>query len=260
MSADVVVEKVPKFTRRYGDQVFEGSNNTIIIMGTDRAKKGPASIKDGIGHVDADGKGVGAGTIHLIAGRGAEDPDLAKDESFLYLTRKSKVDENLGLTSVEKEQKDLPAAILKSDLIRIVGRKDIKICANDDEKHFLFMDGKKIKFSFQDGPATLVIEDKKITITMGKDTIEMDDKKAVITIDKTILTMDGKLVKIDSPKINLVGGCGKPWDELFEKIDTFATTHQHMTAVGPSTPTLPPTPAVDVKTKYQAWKSALSPA
>lgn len=260
MAADVVVEEVPRFTRRYGDHVMEGSNNTIIILGTDRAKKGPASIDDGLGHVDASGKGAGTGTVHIIAGRSAKDPDLAADGAYLYLTRKSKVDDNLGLTGVEGAQNEKPGAILKSDLIRIVGRKDIKICANDDEKHYLFMDGKKIKFSFQDGPATLEIVDKKITITMGTDTIVMDDKKACITVDKTIYTMDGKLVTIDSPKVHLIGGCGVPWKTLFEKLDTYCTTHQHMTAVGPTTPNVPPKPSIDVTTAFSDWKTAVAPA
>lgn len=259
MSSDVVVEDVPRFTRRYGDYVVEGSNNTTIIMGTDRAKKGPASIDDGLGHVDADGKGKGTGSIHLIAGRAAKDPDFTADDSFIYLTRKSKVDTNLDLGSVENKQDSVKGAIIKSDVVRIVGRKDIKICVNDDQKHYVFLDGSKFKVNFNTN-ATMEIVDKKITIKMGSDTIVMDDKKAVVTVNNTIFTMDGSLTTIDSPKVHLIGGCGKPWDELFEKIDTFATTHQHMTAVGPSTPTLPPTPAIDVKTKYQAWKAAVAPA
>lgn len=263
MASDVVVEDVPVFTRRYGDQVIQGSNNTIIIMGTDRAKKGAASIDDGLGHVDADNKGKGTGSIHLIAGRAAKDPDFTKDDSFIYLTRKSKVDDNLDLGSIEAADNSVKGAIVKSDVIRVVGRKNIKICANDDQKHFLFMDGKKIKFSFQDGPATLVIEDKKITITMGQDTIVMDDKKAVITVSKTIFTMDGSLVTIDSPKVHLVGGCGKPWDDLFKADKDFALQHTHMSAVGPTTP-VPAGPtastAADVAAKYAAWNSAVAPA
>lgn len=255
MSADIVVEEVPKFVRRYGDYVVEGSNNTIIIMGTDRAKKGPASIKDGLGHVGAADKGKGTSTVHIIAGRSAKDPDLVADSAYLYLTRKSKVDDNLDLASVEGAQNEKPAAILKSDLIRIIGRKDIKICANNDQKHYLFMDGKKIKFSFQDGPATLEIVDKKITITMGTDTIMMDDKKAIITVDKTIFTMDGKEVEIDAPFVHLKGGCEKPWDTMFKETIATIKGHNHMSAVGPTTPETAGPASAPLNTKLDKAKT-----
>jgi len=256
MAADVVVEAVPKFTRRYGDYVFEGSNNTIFIMGTDRAKAGPAGLGDGNGHVGAANKGAGTATIHIIAGRNGKDPDMKDDSSFLYLSKKTKADTNLAITGVAGvSTDDKPSAILKSDVIRIIGRKDLKICVNDDEKHYMFMNGSKFKVEFNTN-ATIEIVDKKITVKMGSDTIVMDDKKAVVTIDKTILTMDGKKVKIDSPKIHLTGGCEEPWDTLFDKIDTFCTGHNHMSAVGPTTP-VPAGPtakmAADVKTAKGGW-------
>ena len=91
----------------------------------------------------------------------------------------------------------------------------------------------------------------------------MDKDKIVITRGNTIWTMDGSLVKIDAPKVHLVGGCGKPWNTIFEKIDAFASTHNHMSAVGPTTtvvtgPTA--TTATDVKTAYSGWKSDVAPA
>lgn len=260
MAADVVVEAVPKFTRRYGDYVLEGSNNTIIIMGTDRAKAGPAGLGDGNGHVGGPNKGAGTATVHIIAGRKGKDPDMKDDSSFLYLSKKTKADTNLAITAVAGvSTDDKPSAILKSDVIRIIGRKDLKICVNDDEKHYVFMNGSKFKVEFNTN-ATIEIVDKKITVKMGSDTIVMDDKKAVVTVDKTIFTMNGSKIEINSPKVTLIGGCGKPWDKLFEKIDTFCTSHQHMTAVGPTTPNLPPKPSIDVATEYGNWKSAVEPA
>jgi len=263
MSADVVLEEVPTFTRRYGDHVIQGSNNTIIILGTDRAKAGPAGLGDGNGHIGGPSKGAGSSTVHIIAGRKGKDPDMKDDSSFLYLSKKTKADTNLALTGVAGvSTDDKSSAILKADVIRIVGRKDIKICANDDEKHYMFMNGDKIKIEFNTN-ATIEIVDKKISIKMGEDTIVMDDKKATITIDKTIITMDGSLVNIDAPKVHLVGGCGKPWDEMFEKMKDYALQHNHMSAVGPTTP-VPAGPtaskAADVASKYAAWKAAVAPA
>lgn len=242
MPADAIVETVPQLRRRYGDHVVQGSNNTAIILGTDRAKKGPASVDDGLGHVKADGKGKGTGTIHIVAGRQAADPDLSKDDAFIYITRKSKVDDNLDLGSVESADNDKPAAIVKSDLIRIVGRKSIKVCANDDQKHYLFMSGDKIKISFGDS-ATLEIVDKKITVTMGSNEIQMDDSKGHVNVKDSKISWDGSKVTIDAKTLILTGGCEKPMKTLLSDLTTFYqdyASHMHPSAMGPTGPPTPP--------------------
>ena len=165
MSYDIVVEKGPEFKKRIGDWVNQGSNNTIIICGTDRAADGPADISKGLGTSSDSGKGKGTGTIHLIAGRKAEDPDLKDDKSYLYLTMKSKVDDNLNLGSVEKADNDLPGAILKSDLVRLVFRKNIKI-SSADGKNSIYMDDKKLVIMMDGTPMTL----KKDDFEFGKST------------------------------------------------------------------------------------------
>lgn len=253
MSSDVVVEEVPRFTRRYGDYTVQGSNNTIIIMGTDRAKKGPASIDDGLGHVDASGKGKGTGTIHMIVGRFANDPDFDKDDSFIYLTRKSKVDTNLDLGGVENKQDNVKGAIIKSDVVRIVGRKDIKVCVNDDQKHYVFLDGNKFKINFNTS-ATITIIDKKITIKMGSNEIMMNDSEAHVNVGNTKMKLNGSEVKIDSPKIHLTGGCETPWDDFFKAQTQFNDTHIHPSAVGPTGPDISGLSAL-VDAKKSAWDS-----
>ncbi|MFA5750415.1 MAG: hypothetical protein WC895_04290 [Candidatus Shapirobacteria bacterium] len=205
MSYDIVQEKVPDFIKRIGDQVIHGSNNTIIILGTDRAKDGPAKISDGLGTINASGEGKGTGTIHIIAGRQDEtgNPDLKNDSTYLYLTMKSKIDTNVGLTSIEKSSNDLPGAILKTDAIRFVYRKNLKMCI-DDGKNYIYMD------------------DGKITISVKN--------------SKTKIELDGSKIKIDSPKVHLTGGCQDPWDKLFSKIVAMVEGHDHATGTGPSGP------------------------
>lgn len=252
MPADAVVEDVPFFRRRYGDYVVEGSNNTAIILGTDRAKKGPASVDDGLGHVDADGKGKGTGTIHLVAGRKVSDPDMQKDEAFVYITRKSKVDDNLDLGSIESAENDAPAVIMKSDLVRVVARKSIKIAANDDQKHFMFLSGDKIKIQFGDG-ATVEIVDKKVTIKMGSSEFEMDDSSGHLNIGSTKISLDGSsTVKIDAPKFILAGGAQQQMQSILQDIIQFLT-HTHTTAMGPSSPPVPP--AVQLITDILQWNT-----
>jgi hypothetical protein len=238
----MVEEDVPPFQTRVGDYAVHGSNNSSLILGRDRAKNGPATIDDGLGTVDDGGKGKGTGTAHLVAGRMDKngDPDFVKDNAFLYLTMKTNPDENLGITSVEAEQKKIAAAILKSDSVRLVFRKDIKVCI-EDGKNYLFMDG------------------SKVTVKIGdKATIEMDKGKCRIDIDKTKISLDGSEVKIDSPKVHLTGGCEKPWEDMFQSLIDFDEKHNHMTGVGPSSPATggPATAAVDtpLQQKFSTWK------
>lgn len=212
MSYDIVQEDdVPPFIKRVGDHATQGSNNTIIILGTDRAKKGPATIKDGLGSVDSDGKGKGTGTVHIIAGRKDKDgnPDLDKDSAYLYLSMKTDVDKNLG-TDMEKDAGKVPSAILKSDAVRLIGRKDIKIVF-DGEKSYIHLTKDQCVIKIED---TGYIKIKKGKIIVDADSVELGEGAT----EKVIL--------------------GDKFMELY-------MAHQHPTGVGPSGPPLKPMTAAD---------------
>lgn len=235
MSHDLVLEKVPKFTKRLHDYTVEGSNGTIIIMGTDRAKKGPAGLGDGLGHIKAPDGGKGSAAIHFIAGRSGEDPDMVSDSSFIYLSKKTDVDSNLGLESVESSQKKIPAAIVKSDSIRIIGRKDIKICSNDDDKHYVFMDGKKMRIVF--GNNFIELDERNLKIDFGQSKISATtggDIKVNNSQCRVVLT-PGQ-ISASGPHFKLGGGAANEWRSLLNTVMFLVANHGHMTAVGPSLP------------------------
>jgi len=73
-------DAVPRFTPRPGDLAIQGSNNTLISLGTDRGwKKGDEDFSTS--NADADPK-PGTGTIDIVAGRGAlPEAPKATDES-----------------------------------------------------------------------------------------------------------------------------------------------------------------------------------
>lgn len=208
MGYDIIQETVPSFTRRVGDQVFQGSNNTIIIMGTDRAKDGPATIDDGVLE-------KGTGTIHMIAGRNSSDPDFDKDKAFLYISSKTKVDDNLSLTGVESTSNDVAAAVLKSDSVRLVFRKDIKI-AFDGGKNYIHID--------KDG-CTIKIDSSYFNIT--SDTITVDSKTLKLGKNSVnhILESEAFLQKFDGHQHPTgVGTSGPPIEPLTPQKDTMSTT------------------------------------
>lgn len=166
-SKNSVYESVPRFKKRPGDVAFEGSNNSLIVLGRDRT--GPLS----------EGSGKKAGTIDIVAGRGQTpttggiivtnelgneelakdgtslvpnegDPDFKTDKSRIYVSQNTNVDENFGISDYNEENLKIedsdegnPGIIIKSDKIRLIARSDLQIIvtnnveeAEDDPKKF----------------------------------------------------------------------------------------------------------------------------
>ena len=162
-------EPVPRFRKRPGDHIIEGSNNTLIVLGQDRGSE-PSTIGiDGntISLPESD-QSTGAGSIDMVVGRGSSpstaplviqntrkqfetnkepqrfgdevanitegDPDFINDLSRILITMSTLPDERLGfvpsfpnLFPTSGDNEPHPAIITKSDQIRIVARRDIRI-------------------------------------------------------------------------------------------------------------------------------------
>ena len=131
MSYDFVEEEVPKFIRRLGDRVIEGSNNSTMVFGTDRAAKQEAKLNSGYGHINASNSGLAAGSWHIIVGRTTEDPNFDTDRAYIYLSMRTDADKNLKLEYTPSingvNTNGTSAAIIKADVVRIVSREDVKI-------------------------------------------------------------------------------------------------------------------------------------
>lgn len=157
------MEDVPRYKKRPGDYVMQGSNNTLISLGTDRT--GPVadySVNDKKGNSvkgkpNKDKKGK-AGAIDLVVGRGAGDktkpknvvdnslskkevskslndekksegdPDFETDLGRIYLSMKSDVDKNfnVNLSGIDKSGSEDCVGVIKVDHVRIIARKSIK--------------------------------------------------------------------------------------------------------------------------------------
>lgn len=133
-----VYERVPRYRKRPGDVVFEGTNNTLIVLGRDRT--GPVAVyesDDAQGQVpipsaDDSPPLEGQGQIDLVAGRGETegtggtevendvpakeigkgsnelapdegDPDFANDRSRVLISQRTFVDANFGIDSFNSE-------------------------------------------------------------------------------------------------------------------------------------------------------------
>lgn len=133
---EFTAEEVPRFTARVGDRVLEGSNNALIVIGRDR----PSDV--------ASGHKEGAGTIDLVAGRaapeftsedvfqGGNDVDETDqgDKSRIYISMKTDVDKNNEI-DVGDPKNEVAAILVKSDEIRILARKGMKIVVEGGDAH-----------------------------------------------------------------------------------------------------------------------------
>lgn len=157
-------ESVPRFRKRPGDVALEGSNNTLVVLGTDR--KGPIA--------KSPQDEFPAGSIDIVAGRGQTtetygketattrvqgssidkkgpeikkelnkspdilekkegDPDYINDSSRILVSQRTKVDQNFGLQDynsklkIEDSKSGDAGIIIKSDKVRLIARSDVEI-------------------------------------------------------------------------------------------------------------------------------------
>lgn len=131
----VKYEAIPRYRKRPGDTALEGSNNTLVVLGTDRS--GPIADYDitnltGTGAVPiphlGDSQTEGSGMVDIVAGRGQTpatsgtevqnilgntelakekskltptegDPDLRTDRSRIMVNMRTRIDSNSGMAS-----------------------------------------------------------------------------------------------------------------------------------------------------------------
>ena len=154
------MEAVPRYRKRPADHVIQGSNNAMIVLGTDRTgrtakfKKGDnGKVVDGKPDKDQNGE---AGTIDIVVGRGQTDktsgkkidnslkkkevskrladekpeegdPDFAADLGRVYLSMKTDPDGNMEINFLDSNPVGVPGGVIKTDHLRIVVRKTLKM-------------------------------------------------------------------------------------------------------------------------------------
>lgn len=128
MSRDMVYEDVPRLSRRVGDSVLGGSNNSTILLGRDRID----TVDSGYGSQKSDGGGKGCGAMHLIVGRGGENPSIDSDAATVYLSTK---------TDVDSSSKGVAGILMRADCIRLTPRNDFKVTVRSD---YALLDGSQV--------------------------------------------------------------------------------------------------------------------
>ena len=108
------MEPVPRFTKRPGDLVIQGSNNTLICLGQDRGwnfERRPESSEHSNAYSDVDAAGAAVepipefcGTIDIVSGRGRFFPDAPPnpDNSEIKDTQPRVITNTRGVFEIDK--------------------------------------------------------------------------------------------------------------------------------------------------------------
>lgn len=151
----IIKEPVPRFTKRPGDKVIQGSNGARMVFGMDRT--GPAT----------DIPIAKSPTIDLVVGYGLEDtptapstvensrgdletdktpekrqaeensregdPDFANDKTRVYMSAKTSIDDNMefDINGVARTEGEVAALAARSNQVRIDARDDLKLRSGD---------------------------------------------------------------------------------------------------------------------------------
>jgi len=181
-------EAVPRFKKRPGDVVLEGSNNTLVVLGFERT--GPISIDpaaaSNAGSIDmVVGRGQTARTLGKEASttsikdakgdkKGTElkkelnkspdflkadegDPDMKNDRSRVLISQRTQVDKNFNIDiynskvgiDVSDSKSGEPAVVIKSDKVRLMARSDIEFIVTGYKEKSINEDKANVKVKDQ---------------------------------------------------------------------------------------------------------------
>jgi hypothetical protein len=142
-----IPEFVPKYEKAPIEKVYSSDSiNAFIVLGKDR----PSNLCSGYG-----GKGhTQAATVDIVVGRYSAVPfgdipqingdakavpissNFALDAARIYISQKTDVDENFGLTPGKVGNSKAKSAIaMKADGIRIIAREGVKIVSSGTDKN-----------------------------------------------------------------------------------------------------------------------------
>jgi len=215
-------ESVPRFTKRPGDFVIQGSNNTLICLGEDRphAKEGSSAAyllsKEEEQEKKTGPRTIGSsGTIDIVTGRGRSPKDSPKNVSKVKNTLGQ--DEGEKRTWARDSSKKRLVKITEGDpdLINDLSRVYVSMKTNGD-RNFGYSESSKLpnpgtELEPEDGKPYVVMKSNETRIISRKDgsvrIIKEGDREGSHAKDQAVITMqpDGTIM-IDGPKIIIGSG------------------------------------------------------
>ena len=166
--SSIIEEGIPNLIRRMGDKLIQATNNAFIYISRDRPNK-PDS-----GHEEK------AGLIYFVSGLASENIDLENDESYIYLSQKTDIDDNLKDTDDPK--KETPAIAIKSKNLRFKFKEDFRLY-NDNANIQVKEDG-SITIKNKSGAKVFLDKNGNLTFDKIKEMKLGNQGKAFVTFDE----------------------------------------------------------------------------
>lgn len=179
------LEPVPRYRKRPSEHVFEGTNNTLIVMGRDRTgavakyktdETTKATVVDGI--PEEDDQSPGAGSIDLVVGRGQDDSTAGAEVDSTDITGSPTGHKELGKSTKELVQNEGDPDFL-NDRSRVLIAQRTKVDRNFGLDRFnpelskgKFQGGDPTKADVKDsdtGDGAIVIKSDKIRLIARAD-------------------------------------------------------------------------------------------
>lgn len=277
-------EPVPRLTKRPGDLVLQGSNNTLILMSDDRgwgADEDPAgSDTSNASKTEDETQRVLAGSIDVVTGRGRflgdidadpnstpprivenareqeetdkyfinpieGDPDFVNDSSRVYVSMNTNGDEKLGLEYPSIDGADVEP-VTDSPYV-IIKSDEIRIVARKNDDEGINGSIKIVKEGVADDEGG---DGRAVIIIQPDGTIMIDGPKIVIGSGIEKGNGEGTQVYVGNEATEPLV-MGDILKTLLEAIENTYNTHTHPTAVGPTGP-----PVEDQSA--ESWSTMLS--
>jgi hypothetical protein len=251
-SAKISDRGAPSFiTKRLHDK-YLATGSTIVLMGTDRlSPDGPAGVGAGIGHIEAEGRGVGTWSTYIISGISDKDsnPDAKADRAYIHVCQKTEADKNCGTEFGPSKADKVSAVIARADAVRLVARS----APPSGQGSFMA--------AMDDGQSYFYFDKERIDLVRGGSSAKIEDKKVSVVTEESLTTASKKFV-VDSPVIEL--GKAPPPLEKVIKGDTYTNAENtflsalaaYITALSTA---LPPTasPGATLNTAIATFQAAL---
>tara|TARA_R110000751_G_scaffold50252_2_gene111223 strand:+ start:118 stop:1062 length:945 start_codon:yes stop_codon:yes gene_type:complete len=238
LNGNNIMEGVPYFNKTESEVVFKNLNNSWVVLGRDR----PSTKESGFGGDAA----TQCGSIDLVVGRmSAVDggpkseiwagPNFTSDAARIYISQKTNIDENFNLTpgGVGLSQGKSGIA-LKADAVRIIARNGIKLVTGTDKKN---------------SANNVIGSTLGIDLIAGNDEAELSGPPQSFEFGETNFLQP--LVKGENLTAALtelgvmLGDLSMRFDKFCDaqiKYNSSLQYHTHVTAMGPTTPSLELTP------------------
>jgi len=145
-----IKEKIPAYNKAACEKVFEGLNNTLIVLGRDR-DKGWSSGYGGKGHTRA-------GAIDIVVGLQGWEPshemkvernfgsmgrDIPGDAARIYISQRADIDRYFDICKGSLGNSKAMSAIgIKADSVRLMARRGIKLVTGQAPQQRTSLSGK----------------------------------------------------------------------------------------------------------------------